>query len=419
MKKNYLENRIYLSKYFYMLMMILWTAKSAPILKIDPGNPLAFIFYMVILCLYTITYAKGRFLSKSLLALFGTYAIWYVAVSIKYHSIQTPYFGLIINFYIVYLAFYIFKGKEFFHYVEKVLAHLCILSIIVWGLHNIFPYPFGQLMRSISVCEEHAIMKANIILVGIADSTAIKGLNITRNIGFTWEAGRFSCYLVFAIFINLCLHRFRISFKYNQYLLIFLIGLITTFSTTGFMAMTAVIMLWAYNKSFKYKIAIFVIGCFLLPVIWGLSFVGGKITDSLNYKQEITDMKWMFDHGDKIITPQRITGIYLEIQNLIHDFWLGYCVNENSYTVKKIFSGHEVWLSNGFIQILSMYGVLYGSFFYYWLFKSSYVLCRVLHYKGGLLFAIMFLLMSVSYELWTLSIMQYCIFYAFFMMYKR
>lgn len=419
MKLLFGDNRIDLSKYFYMLMMILWTAKSAPILKIDPGYPIMFIVHLLILCLYTMTYAKGRFLSRSILILFGLYGIWYAAVSFKYHSLQTPYFGMVVNFYIVYLAYYVFKGKEFFYYVEKVLAHLCILSIIVWIVYNALPHPISHVMRAISICEEQVIMKANIVLVGIGNQESIKGLGIIRNIGFTWEAGRFACYLVFAIFINLCLHRFKISFSRNRYLIIFLLGLATTFSTTGFMAMASVVLLWAYNKTLKYKIALIIISWFLLPLIWGISFIGGKINNLIDYEQEIRNMKWMFNHGSQTITPQRITGIYLEWQNFIHDFWLGYNVNENSYCVKKIFSGHDVWLSNGFIQILSMYGVIFGIFFYYWLIKSSYALSHVLQFKGPLLFTLMFMMINISYEFWTCAIMQYCIFYGFFMKFKR
>lgn len=77
------------------------------------------------------------------------------------------------------------------------------------------PSLIGEVMDSVSVVDNAATMRANIFVVGIGNQT-VEGLMIKRNIGFTWEAGRFSCFLVFAMFLNLSLHNMSLSWRKNR-----------------------------------------------------------------------------------------------------------------------------------------------------------------------------------------------------------
>ena len=101
----------------------------------------------------------------------------------------------------------------------------------------------------------------------------------------------------------------------------------------------------------------------------------------MDYEQEIRDMQWMFDRGWSQLLRKRITGAYLELQNFLNDFWLGYNVNENAFSMSALFDGREVWLANGVIQIFSMYGVFMGLFFYGLLIKSSALIIKVFNKK--------------------------------------
>lgn len=55
-------------------------------------------------------------------------------------------------------------------------------------------------MDSVSVVDNAATMRANIFVVGIGNQT-VEGLMIKRNIGFTWEAGRFLAFLYLPCFL--------------------------------------------------------------------------------------------------------------------------------------------------------------------------------------------------------------------------
>lgn len=414
---NYKINNSKKWKYFYMLMMILWSSKTTNLLKIGPENPILSVLYLLII-FYTYKKYNLHNTLKPLKIIYSIFAIWYIAISIKYKQIQPIYFGILINTFIVYVAFLLYKRKEFFYYADKVLKHLSIISLFVWIAYTILPSFISEFMDMISVGENAGTMRANFFVVGIGKQSAIDGLTIKRNIGFTWEGGRFACYLIFALFINLTIKNFSLSFRNNKTFYIYLLALISTFSTTGIITFITIIIYYAYNKSYAYRIAMIIIGWLIIPTIWGLSFVGDKIIHLIDYETEIENIRWTFTQGnmDEIV-PQRITGLYLEIQNFIHDFWIGYNINNNSYATTYIFGGYNIWPANGLIQILSMYGIFVGLFFYYLLFKSSEEITILFNKKGIYIFALMFMTINISYEFWTSCICLYCVYYYLFCKY--
>ena len=70
-----------------------------------------------------------------------------------------------------------------------------------------------------------------------------------------------------------------------------------TLSTTGIIASFSLVLYYVYNKSTAYRVTMIIAGCLLIPVVWGMSFMGGKLVSLMDYEQEIRDMQWMFDRG--------------------------------------------------------------------------------------------------------------------------
>lgn len=395
------------SKYFYMLLMFLWCAYTVPFLKpFDSDFLFTSVIYIIIYFIYFYKYCFTR--SKYPLNLLLAIMVgWYLAQCIKHNQITSIDFRLIYSIILCHVSFYLYKGKEFFLYFEKVLVHLTILSLIVWGLGMIATGPMQSFVRNISVWDNGSTTYGNMIVVALGNQWTN---GILRNIGFTWEAGRFSAFLVIGLFNNLLIHNFKI--KNNKPLLILTIGLITTFSTTGFGAAICVLLLYIYNKSTKYKIVLITICILLSPTILALDFIGDKLRDTMNVQQEIHDMEYSFYvYNTSQITPQRFTGLYLDLQNWLHDFWLGYNLNQDSYAEKIMFNGYSVWLSNGIIQIFSKYGLFIGLFFYWQLFKSSIKLSQDFNYKGTLIFALTFILINISYDFWSSAITLHYVLY--------
>lgn len=387
--------------------MFLWCAYTVPFLKpFDSDFLFTSVIYIIIYFIYFYKYCFTR--SKYPLNLLLAIMVgWYLAQCIKHNQITSIDFRLIYSIILCHVSFYLYKGKEFFLYFEKVLVHLTILSLIVWGLGMIATGPMQSFVRNISVWDNGNTTYGNMIVVALGNQWTN---GILRNIGFTWEAGRFSAFLVIGLFNNLLIHNFKI--KNNKPLLILTIGLITTFSTTGFGAAICVLLLYIYNKSTKYKIVLITICILLSPTILALDFIGDKLRDTMNVQQEIHDMEYSFYvYNTSQITPQRFTGLYLDLQNWLHDFWLGYNLNQDSYAEKIMFNGYSVWLSNGIIQIFSKYGLFIGLFFYWQLFKSSIKLSQDFNYKGTLIFALTFILINISYDFWSSAITLHYVLY--------
>lgn len=408
-KKNKIVSKVEFGKYFYMLMLFLWCAYTAPFLKpFDSQYLVSSFIYVVIYILYFVKYCLRKN-NKPFAILFFICLGWYIIQCIKWRSVTSIDFRLFYSLILCHVAFYLYKEKEFFFYFEKVLVHFTLLSLFVWVLAIIAPTMMHSLFDRISVWSNGYTTYGNVIVVALGNQYS---LGILRNIGFTWEAGRFASFLVVGLFISLLLNNMHI--RGNRSFFIFLIGLISTLSTTGIVAAIIVIFFYAHNKNVVSKFMIIVLGLMLIPLIWSMDFIGEKIIQNIDVYQEIDNMQWTFEHADRSITPQRFTGFYLDFQNWIHDFWFGYNLNENSYVQKILFNGNEVWLSNGIIQIFSKYGIFIGLFFYYCLFRSSRKIVQDFNFKGAYVFALLFLIISISYDFWASGIFLYLILYGFY-----
>ena len=409
---NKIERRTAFNKLFFMFMMFMWCTSTTPYLKIISAEvPYFALAHFSILFYYYSQYCK-KVNHKPLLTLFGVISLWWFLQCVKRGMVVGMDVNLISHSVVVFIAYHVFNGKEFFIYYEKVLVFLTILSLLVWGFELIIPSTTDAIMKSISIWDNGSTTYANIGIVGLGHQQAV-GMGIFRNIGFTWEAGRFSGFLVVGLFVILLVRNLKIDF-HNRPFWILTIALITTFSTTGYGAGLAVILFYFYNKSTKYKLSIIIFSILLLPSLWGLSFFSEKILEESNVTQGLVDMQNAFRAGRDSITPGRIVGAYLEFQNLIHDFWLGYDLNELSYTNTEIFGGEEVWISNGVLMILAKYGIFVGAFFYYLLFKSSKMIIKDFCFHGKYSYALIFILISISYDYWGCCVLLYFVYYCLY-----
>lgn len=404
-KKKY--NRF---KDFFMLLLFLWAGGATPIVKFYSSElPWIFFINIIILGVYFCKYSKKSIRIKSLMLPLLIFAIWYILICLKYDGVQPTDLYLVYSAIIAFVGWQIFPSlQEFILYFERILVKLSILSLIVWGSATILPF-MGALYDKFAIYHTSGIESSNYIIVSYGHQ-AVTGLSgMYRNLGFAWEAGRFSSILVIGLFFNLLIHGFKIQ---NRDFWILLVALISTFSTTGIGAFAVVIFFYMYNKSVAAKFYIIPLVILLIPTLVALPMVGDKILNNMDYERELGQMYYAFDNmGYTMITPQRFTGLYLDWLNFIHDPFLGYNINENSYMMMFLFNGYNVWLSDGLIQIISKYGIIIGSIFYIYLFKTSRFLTACYKCKGRYLFAFCFMLLNISYDFWGTGLFFYIVFY--------
>lgn len=406
------ENNIksYRAKYFYMFMMFLWMGRTTPLTGFNIGkNPVLMPIYLLILLGYFKNYCKYPVRPLGVIVCF--FSIWYTALCIKYGGIQEVPFQFLYYILIAHIALNLYDKQTFMFLFEKVLVQLCILSLVVWGFANLFPSWFPAFMHKIAVIEWRNPTEANSIIVGIGTSFE---MGIRRNIGFTWEPGIFSCFVLFGLFINLIRNHFKIRFKDNKNFYILLFTLFTTLSTTGYVTFGILILLYLINTSVQSKILVSVLISIALPTIIGLSFMSEKITHLMDIDTEINAVNYYMAQGYTGTTPQRFAGFYFECQNFINDSWIGYGTPHNSYIQKVLFKGFDLVTSGGIIYILSKYGILFGGFFYICLYKTTIYLSESLNYKGKYIFAIFFIAISFSYDFWENCFFMYLYLFTFY-----
>lgn len=403
----------YSAKVFYMFMMFMWVASVSDYTSFNIGkNPVLMPIFLIILIYYYVRYCHKSF--RPLWAVLFINIFWNIASYVKYGGFVGINFPPFYSIIIAHVAFNIYDRQDFLRIFEKVLVMFCSLSLIVWLAANVIGTPFVSFMREISVIKPSPPAETYSFLFGLCSHIE---MGIRRNLGFTWEPGRFACWVLLGMFVNLIRHQFRIeSIWKNKNLYILLFSLLTTLSTTGYSVLGILILFVLINKkSYLSKFVIASIVLLVVPSILSLSFMSEKITDLMDLDAGINAINYYSAEGQEIICPQRFTGLWFSFQNFIHDPWLGFNQLTNSYTVDVIFN-HSVIVapSEGILGIFAKYGILFGAFFYYWLIKSSFLLSKTMQYKGKWMFFIFFIAISLSYDFWENCILMYFYLAAFY-----
>ena len=391
----------------------MWVASVSDYTSFNIGkNPVLMPIFLIILIYYYVRYCHKSF--RPLWVVLFINIFWNIASYVKYGGFVGINFPPFYSIIIAHVAFNIYDRQDFLRIFEKVLVMFCSLSLIVWLAANVIGTPFVSFMREISVIKPSPPAETYSFLFGLCSHIE---MGIRRNLGFTWEPGRFACWVLLGMFVNLIRHQFRIeSIWKNKNLYILLFSLLTTLSTTGYSVLGILILFVLINKkSYLSKFVIASIVLLVVPSILSLSFMSEKITDLMDLDAGINAINYYSAEGQEIICPQRFTGLWFSFQNFIHDPWLGFNQLTNSYTVDVIFN-HSVIVapSEGILGIFAKYGILFGAFFYYWLIKASFLLSKTMQYKGKWMFFIFFIAISLSYDFWENCILMYFYLAAFY-----
>lgn len=398
------------AKIFYMFMMFMWVASVSDYTSFNFGkNPILMPIFIVILAYYYIRLCHKSY--KPLVAILLINVVWNIASHLKYGGFLGVNFPPFYSIIIAHVAFNIYTWREFLHLFEKMLVMFCCISIVVWLCANLIGQPFVLLMRAISVIKPSPPTETYSFLFGLGSQIE---MGIRRNLGFTWEPGRFACWILLGMYFNLVRNKFNIR---NKHFCILFFSLLTTLSTTGYSLLVVLILFVLMNKKSKLSKVIIVLCVVLVfPTVWGLSIMSDKIEGLMDLDAGLGSIEYhSVKDGMAIVCPQRFTGIYVSFMNFVNDIFLGFNQLSNSY-VSAVLYKHSVIVapSEGIIGILAKYGIFYGAFFYYWLIKSSSYLSSSLGYKGKLMFFLLFMGISFSYEFWENCILMYfylCAFY--------
>jgi hypothetical protein len=181
--------------------------------------------------------------------------------------------GLFLSFLFPYFVFKYCKG-DIFHTFVNILYVLAVIDLIFWGLGQISPAILEFYEKTSTVLRLDPISNESLIIYNLDRHTYLDMFGIAKNSGFTAEGGVYSCYLILGLILNTK----YASTLFDKKNLIFIISLITTQSTAGYIALFIFIL--GYTLNSKLFIKVFIMPLLLLLLYYSytsLPFLQHKI----------------------------------------------------------------------------------------------------------------------------------------------
>lgn len=289
-----------------------------------------------------------------------------------------------------------YYGWHVGEYFEYFIVRLTILSLILWGVEiSIGPETMGALApfenRMHIYCRSFGLFS----VITRFDASE-NFLALPRNCGFCWEAGQFASMIVLALTFHLL--RTKDKFYKNKNFWILIIGLITTFSTTGFATFGILFFLKTVfsNLSFAKRITYLVVLVILYFGTIDLPFMREKMEVQSDFTEFYTNSTNVYIDDTGFRTVQRFEGLYLSWLNLMDNPLLGYGPNRDNSIVSKQFPMFII--SNGNVNILAMLGLLMGLPLFILFYRGSSRLSQYMEEDNSYILFVVFMCLCVSFN---------------------
>lgn len=367
------------------------------------NNTLGFVIYLLCglyLFIKSDFYSSKTFLISLLIVGMWSCYHYYTDISFQYISYGLFILDLVFAYLLVRRLRY-----DIFYYFEKIVYFLAIVSLVFWMLNNLLGtetlVDLAPLKASLYYRLHEASASFVFYTVGVFDPNVdFQVGNIIKNCGFCWEPGRFSSVLVFSFAIYLIRVKNSLGI-FSKRGLVYVLTIITTFSTTGYIALLFLLilnLLFKYNSNWNLKFIL--LGCLIwfVPVVYQLDFIGKKIEMKMDESDFHTNknMKWMAK-SDRVFCVDRFEGLVLDGFNLSESPYLGYgLADKDSYVYKEI--SPYIVTSNGIIKPLAQWGCVLGLAFMFLYARSTRYYCKLMQYKPVFMLVVITLLISVSYN---------------------
>ena len=394
-KKLQINNTKNITNHFLVLLIVLFAGVGNPFFR-----EITFSLIPIIYSLF-IYIKRGEKLTKKAIKIYIFFIVFIIAYFFKYNGDFDPMFTFRLFVYITfpYLVISIVE-YEFFKIYEHIIYVFACISLPLFLIQAVAYYQLLSILEKLQGFLMIPPMEnwneyANVIIFTINRGTNSAG-GALRNCGFAWEPGGFANFLILAIIINLAKNKF--SFKNNFKLKILLITLITTFSTTGFLAFGFVILWLFFNLNVKNKV---VLAPFFIVVISSVSFLpfmSKKIstlsTDPQSILNEVSGRS--FDTGNSY-SVGRFAGLLMNFKDFIEHPIIGYGGHaEETWAAKNKVNVASI---NGLGRWLSMFGGIGFIIFIFAYIKSFKNLSLLYNFKKPILLLGVILMLGFGFGL--------------------
>ena len=298
------------------------------------------------------------------------------------------------NFVVAYALCYRFEDKIFTVF-ETIIYHLCIISLVLWGLYLVNPNVVQSLVETLQFSKSYSedIQSQNMIVYTLMDND--RQLNdfveVSRNAGFMWEPGAFASVICFAIWCNVI--RTNFALFGNRHLIIMLLALMSTSSTTGYMIFIVFTVLY-FICNRKYKHLLYIVP--IIAILFQLPFVKDKIVDEYIGVGDVNLA--MYDELENS-SLGRIISFQLDWDEFLRHPFLGLGgYSEGTWLHQQGYD--NLATISGVGKLLSRYGAIMAFIFIILLVKSAKAVNRLYQTSSGWLLIAVMIGAMVSYDLW-------------------
>ena len=214
-------------------------------------------------------------------------------------------------------------GSKFFDGLFNYWYVLCVLSFPFFIMESFFPSFVQSLAPTLNfMTQAEQTARGGFYLFFYMHSGWAQFMGgIVRNCGFMWEPGAFGCVLTFMIVY----HLFDKNFKFDKKLIFLIVCLLSTFSTSGYLALFSIIVLYLYKNPVTYHrynaiLPIIILALFIAGFAYYQSseFMSGKI----ERYQEMGTKSWYWSFGNQHMTRVSRLGIFIyALQNSVYSPW--------------------------------------------------------------------------------------------------
>jgi hypothetical protein len=237
--------------------------------------------------------------------------------------------------------------------------------------------------------------KENIIIYNFGQ------IDLRRNSGFYWEPGSHGGFLLIALFLNLFYRKEALLSKYNK---IFLVTILTTLSTTTYLAVFFIVIVYL-REFFLRRPALSV---FIMLALIPLSFLAYNKLEFLNKK-----IDKQIEYSNKGVPGESRFNSFLADLKILKDHpFIGTGRNIEMKFGKNYFNigARQTHRNNGLGVLLSTYGIFFFCLWLLLLYKSFYKI--VLHRVNALMGVVLILIIGFSedyfFKVFFIALVIYC-----------
>ena len=319
--------------------------------------------------------------------------VWGILQYFVYRKFSTYPFVRLMNVYFA-MVLIICYGEKLVYILDHIFVKLAIISVVLWSFLVLVP-DVVEFFLSMSPIKGYGLVKGNSIFVF---ASGFQYEIVKRNIGFAWEPGRFGSIMAFAVFLNLIVNKMEV--RNNKGFWILSVAILSSQSTTAYLAYLAVLVFFLYNRDRKYIVKLIPFVLLFAVLLLSLDFMGEKLQDlsvfNEEHQEDFERQLEYYSTQDNVLVPQRFDGLLLEGLNILHSPLIGNATDTYSY-LEEMF-GLKFSLSNGVLRIFANMGLFIGVLYYWLLIKSSKWMSNTYQYKGTMAFFLIFFMINISYS---------------------